>query len=105
MKRILLVTALLIVGTVTAHADTSRWTSNPPRSDAELAAAGDRCDAQYGPERNGVPTTAQYKSCMKKQGWTYLNTVRDNNATWINHRGMRCQSILNGFGSECSSFW
>ncbi len=105
MKRLLLVTVLLVVGAATAHADTSRWASNPPRSDADLYAAGEYCDAKLGPERNGVPTTARYKSCMKGQGWTYLNTVRDNNATWINHRGMRCQSILNGLGSECSSFW
>ena len=45
MKRLLLVTVLLVVGAATAHADTSRWTSNPPRSDADLYAAGEYCDA------------------------------------------------------------
>jgi hypothetical protein len=105
MKRILLVTAFLVAGTVAAQADTTRWASNPPRGDAELHAAGQYCDAKVGPDRNGVPTSAQYKNCMKSQGWTYLDTVHDNYATWTNHRGMHCQSILNGFGSECSSFW
>ena len=37
MKRFLLVTVLLVVGAATAHADTSRWASNPPRSDADLS--------------------------------------------------------------------
>lgn len=105
MKRFLLVTAMLVVGAAAAHADTSRWASNPPRGDAELHASAQYCDAKVGPDQNGVPTSARYKSCLKGQGWTYLNTMRDNNATWINHRGMRCELILNGLGSECSSFW
>lgn len=72
MKRFLLVTALLVVGAATAHADTSRWASNPPRGDAELHASAQVCDARVGPDRNGVPTSARYESCMKSQGWDLL---------------------------------
>ena len=103
MKRILLVTVLLLTGAMAAHADTSSWKLKPPRSDAELFAAGNYCDAQVGPELNGIPTSAVYKKCMASQGWTFVSRVRDGN--WINHRGMRCQPILNGLGSECSSVW
>ena len=40
---------------------------------------------------------------MRGQGWIYTNTTRDDD--WVNHHGMVCHPILNGFGSECDSVW
>jgi hypothetical protein len=102
MKRIVLITALLLTSAATAYADTSHWTSKQPRSDEQLYAAGQVCDQRFGTEAQGIPTSAQYKRCMAGQGWAYQYTTRDD--TWVNHRGMTCHSILNGLGSECSSF-
>jgi hypothetical protein len=103
MKRLLLITALILSGSVAAHADTSSWTAKTPRSDGELFAAGRACNAQVGPELYGLPTSAAYKKCMASYGWRYLSSTRDN--TWTNHRGMHCQPILNGLGSECDAVW
>jgi hypothetical protein len=44
MKRLVLVTVLLLSGGIAAHADTSTYISKIPRSDADLQAAGDYCD-------------------------------------------------------------
>jgi hypothetical protein len=102
MKCMILAVALLAAATVSASADSDVWTASHPRSDAELYAANAACDAQFGAPQNGVPTSAAYKRCMASQGWKFVKSER--NDTWINHRGMTCHPILNGFGSECSSF-
>jgi hypothetical protein len=102
MKRIILVTALLAAGAVSAYADTDVWTSNPPRGDADRVAANNYCDQQFGSPQNHIPTSAAYKRCMASRGWKYVTTKHDD--TWVNHRGMTCHPILNGLGSECSSF-
>jgi hypothetical protein len=102
MKRLILITMLLMSGAVAAQADTSVWTAKQPRSDADLAAAGQFCDYRVGHDVNGVPTTSAYKKCMLSRGWIYQRTER--NDTWVNHHGLTCHSILNGFGSECSNF-
>src|ERR1700727_2809031 len=86
MKRIMLVTALLLSGAVSAYADTDVWTAKHPRSDAELYAADNYCNQQFGAPQNGIPTSAAYKRCMATQGWIYQTTKRDD--TWVNHRGM-----------------
>jgi hypothetical protein len=54
MKRIILVTALLLGSAAAAYADTDTWTSNPPRSDAELAAAANSCSHQFGAPRTAL---------------------------------------------------
>ena len=102
MKSLILAAALLLGGAVSAYADTDIWTSNPPRSDGELAVAANSCSHQFGAPQNGTPTRAAYKRCMAGLGWKYADTQR--NDTWVNHRGMTCHPILNGLGSECSSF-
>jgi hypothetical protein len=38
---------------------------------------------------------------MRKLGWRYVTTQHDD--TWMKG-GMTCHHILNGTGSECSSF-
>jgi hypothetical protein len=102
MKNMILVVALLASGAVSAYADTDTWTASRPRSDGDLYAANRVCDAEYGSPQNGVPTRAAYKRCMAGQGWKFVKSQHDD--TWINHHGMNCHPILNGFGSECSSF-
>jgi hypothetical protein len=94
--------ALLASATVSASADTDVWTASHLRSDGELYAANRACDVQFGAPQNGVPTSAAYKRCMASQGWKFVKSQHDD--TWVNHRGMTCQPILGGFGSECSSF-
>ena len=105
MRRFLLVTAALLLGsTAMAQADTTHWTAvHPPQSDSQLHAATRYCNAQFGVDPLGVPTSAVYKNCMRGQGWIYTNTTRDGD--WVNHHGMVCHPILNGFGSECDSVW
>jgi hypothetical protein len=101
MKRIVLAAALLVGGgAVSAYADTDVWAASHPRSD--LWSANQSCNAQFGAPQNGVPTSAAYKRCMAGQGWRFSGTQHDD--SWVNHRGMTCHPILNGFGSECSSF-
>jgi hypothetical protein len=102
MKRIMLVTALLIGGAVSASADTDVWSAKPPRGDADRVAANQYCDETVGPSVNHVPTSATYKRCMASRGWRFVTTKHDD--TWINHHGLSCHSILNGFGSVCSNF-
>ena len=56
MKRLVLVTVLLLGAGISAHADTSVYTSKTPRSDADLQAAGPYCDQRLGPVMNGEIT-------------------------------------------------
>jgi hypothetical protein len=102
MKRMILVMALLVGGAVSASADTDVWTAKPPRGDADMAAANQYCNETVGPSVNHEPTTASYKRCMASRGWRFVTTKHDDN--WVNHRGMNCHHILNGYGSECTSF-
>jgi hypothetical protein len=61
MKNLVLVAVLLLGAGVSAHADTSVYTSKIPRSDADLQAAGSYCDQRLGPVMNGMITSAEYK--------------------------------------------
>ena len=109
MKRVV-TAAVLLLGTVfSAHADTSVYTSRPPRSDAELQVAGQACDQQLGPVRNGAATSPQYRRCMAGFGWRYQRTVRERSQpskdTWIDpETGDTCHEILGGLGSSCGNF-
>ena len=77
-----------------------------PRNDDQLHQDGYSCDAQVGPDRNGVPTSAAYKQCMLSRSWRYQSVKREPAPkTWIDSdTGLTCHEILNGFGSECSNF-
>jgi len=66
--------ALLLGGAAGAQADVDVWSSLARHND--LNAATDTCDQQVGQNHNGVPTSAQYKRCMLKQGWRYVRTKR-----------------------------
>ena len=105
MKRIALVAALLLAGSAVAQADSTHYTNmlKQPRGDDMLHADGEYCDQRVGPDRNGVPTSAAYKRCMRSRGWRYDYTRVEK--TWIDpDTGDRCHAILGGFGSVCSTF-
>jgi hypothetical protein len=108
MKRLVLVTMLLLGGGPAAHADTSTYTSKIPRSDADLQAAGDYCDQMLGPVHNGEITPLKYKRCMLSRGWRYQSTAREHTSsehTWIDpDTGDTCHDILGGAGSSCGNF-
>jgi hypothetical protein len=112
MKRLVLVTLLLLDGGLAAHADTSTYTSKIPRSDADLQAAGDHCDQMLGPVHNGEITPLKYKRCMLSRGWRYQSTAREQSSghtssgqTWIDpDTGDACHDILGGIGSSCGKF-
>jgi hypothetical protein len=108
MKRLVLVTLLLLGGGIAAHADTSTYTSKIPRSDADLQAAGDYCDQMLGPVHNGEITPTKYKRCMLSRGWRYQSMAREHTSseqTWIDpDTGDTCHDILGGIGSSCGNF-
>jgi len=114
MKRLIIAGALLIGTAVSAYADNSTYihVGKGSWTDAELQAAADRCDQQYGPVMNGTVTSAKYKSCMLKQGWRYDHTTRDRTAreqffTDPDYPGELCKSftIFGVTGEECSNMW
>ena len=108
MKRMVLIAALLLGTSLSAHADTITHHNvlKAPRNDDQLHQDGYYCDAQVGPDRNGVPTSSAYKQCMLSRGWRYQSVKREPAPkTWIDSdTGLTCHEILNGFGSECSNF-
>jgi hypothetical protein len=102
MNRIGLATGLLLGCALSAHADTSVYTSKQPRSDADLQAAARYCDRRFGAVMNGAATSPQYKTCMLSRGWRYQHTTREH--TWIDpDTGDTCHDILGGLGSSCGN--
>jgi hypothetical protein len=98
MTRIVLIVALLLGTSLSAHADTVTYHNilKIPRNDDQLRQDGYSCDAQVGPD----------KQCMLGRGWRYQSVKREPAPkTWIDSdTGLTCHEILNGFGSECSNF-
>ena len=104
MKRPVLVMVLLLGGAFAAQADTAVYTSNPPRGDADLQAAGQYCDQRLGSVTNGTVTSPQYIKCMLRRGWHYQRTTREH--TWIDpDTGDTCHDILGGAGSSCGNLF
>jgi hypothetical protein len=93
MKRIILAVAFALSTVAGAHADTSTyiWQGKGRLNDAQLQAAAQVCDQQYGVVQNGAITSANYKRCMQEQGWRYQSTAREN--TYIDpDSGMSCHN-------------
>jgi hypothetical protein len=93
MKRIILAGSLALSAVAGARADTSTyyWQGKGRWSDAQLQAAAQVCDQQYGVVQNGAVTSAAYKRCMLRQGWRYQGTAREK--TYIDPTsGMSCQN-------------
>ena len=59
MKRIVLITALLLGSALSAYADTDVWSGRG--SNADMMAAAGTCRQQVGESADGVPTTAETK--------------------------------------------
>ena len=74
MKRAVFAAVPILGGTFGAQADVDAW--SPLARHDDLNAATDACDQQVGTNQNGVPTSAQYKRCMVRQGWRYERTKR-----------------------------
>ena len=104
MKRILLVTSVLLSGVVSAHADTATYTSTSGRGAySEMMEVGQVCDQRLGAVQNGEATSPAYKKCMLAGGWRYQSTTREH--TWIDpDTGDTCHDILGGLGSSCGNF-
>lgn len=106
MKRIILATMLLLASAIAAQADMSHYTNllRQPRGNDELNADASYCDAKVGRDRNGVPTSAAYKRCMRSRGWRFDYTKVEK--TWIDpDTGDTCHEILGGLGSSCGNMW
>ena len=98
MKRLMLTAVLLAGGVTAARPDTDVWSGKG--SNADLDAADGSCRQQFGPNPPGVPTSPEYKGCMRRLGWKFVKTQHD--GTW-QRGGMTCHYILNGYGSECDA--
>jgi hypothetical protein len=105
MTRLFIVSAVLLASIVAAKADTSIWVSKRHLSTDALHTAAAVCDTQAGPDLNGEPTSAAYRSCMGRQGWRLQKTIREKpSKTWIDpDTGDTCHEILGGAGSSCGN--
>jgi len=109
MKRIVLAAALLIAAGAAAYADTDHFTNllKQHRGDDVLSVDAQDCRDRTGQQNyNGSPMLRAYLRCMRASGWRVDYThVSRHHRGWIDpETGLRCHSILGGFGSMCSNF-
>src|SRR5258708_14150441 len=78
MKRLGLVTLLLLGGVLNAYADNDIYNNitKRPRGDDALQADTNYCSEQFGAPQNGTVTPRPYKSCMLAHGSRFSHTVR-----------------------------